>query len=225
MFRKLSVSAVALSLLAAPAMADETVDIDIIVQDIAVLSVTKASGEMIIDNTDDTTMGNPSSAGSTDGPANGDWAEVQLQTNYDVDAVRFTFPFTADIRNDPVGNPNSTFNGTNFMWFGKAENADGKILGVFPQAGVVGSDGKIGGDSPLGGRGQCIWGHDAANKGPLDVKGECRTGGATGLSNGVHNIAVGVATNWGNTPKTQPEIFAPAGTYTITMEATIVPEL
>ena len=225
MFRKLSVSAVALSLLTAPAMADETVDIDIIVQDIAVLSVTEASGQMIIDDTSDTTMGNPSSTGNSEGPANGNWAEVQLLTNYDVDAVRFTFPFTKDIRNDPVGNPNSTFNGTSFMWFGEAENADGKILGVFPKAGVVGSDGTIGGDVADKGFGQCVWGHDAANKGPLDVKGECRENGPNGLSNGVHNIAVGVATNWGNTPKTQPEIFAPAGTYTITMEATIVPEL
>jgi len=60
---KYTVSAIALATMgvAAPAMAQETVNIDVQVQNVAFLETTDSSGSMTIDNDEDTFMGNPSS--------------------------------------------------------------------------------------------------------------------------------------------------------------------
>jgi len=210
---KFAASAAALATaFAGPAMAAETVNIDVVVQNIAFLETTDASGQMTIDNQDDTVMGNPSSSGSAwPGDAAANWAEIKLSTNHTVQGIDINFPRTNGIKN---------FGSADY--FGKAIGVgSGDTLGVWPHAGVLGSNGEIGGDVAGKGQGQCVWLHDGSNT-SLQLMGDCRENGATGLGNGMHDIAIGVSTNWDRTLVGEPT-FASPDTYSIAMTATIIP--
>ena len=228
MIRTYTASALALAAasLAAPAMAQTniiydpdpaTVDVNVEVQDIAILEVLDDDGNMVIDDNSDTFMGNPSSSGTTFDTNVGDFAELRLLTNFTVDSVDFTYDTVRNIRNDPT-DPSSTFNGTGFENFGRAiGQSNGNVLGVYPQVGVVDSTGGI-----IGGGGG-IFAHDGSPGGTaprtISVDGPDRST-PTGFANGTHEFAVGVSTNWSRTRLTEPQ-FAEPDTYTLTIEAVI----
>lgn len=206
MIRKLSVSAVALAALgfAAPAMANPvTVDIDVVVQQVAELNVLEGSASMTIDDSSESFMGQPSSGGDSFDAA--DLAVIQLNTNFDATSVDISYDKVDDI---------FTF-GSGF-WFGEAIGADtGNTLGVWPQAGVL--------DSPtgsvIGGGGGMIGNDSSSATAPLV---RTNTGGGA-FGNGMHYIGLGVSTNWNRVPASGPETFAAADTYSIELTATIMP--
>ncbi len=219
MITKLSVSAAALAALglAAPAMAENlygqgsTVDIEVEVEQIAVLEVESASARMFLDDESDPFMGRGSTGGSFDAE---DLAVLKLSTNFDIDALEVDFPkvrggTTADgrIRN---------FDGS--TQFGRAIGRNnGEILGVWPQAGTLSApNGSI-----IGGGGG-IFGNPADGN-PIQVTGPHRDNDTNGFGNGVHYFGLGVSTNWTRTTNDGP-MFAEPDVYDITLTATIVPD-
>lgn len=218
MIRKLSVSAAALAALglAAPAVAQTnlygspaTVDIDVVVQNIAILTVTDPSAIAIVDSSGDLFMPNPSSLGSD----MTNFASVRLQTNFEVDALQVDFPRMNGIRNQ-----------SSATWFGRAECSapsacgDTTAIGVWPQIG------QISGGSTSG---QALWSHSGGNvalvaEGPH--REDCQILNICGFPNGTHDMALGVAANWDRTLTGEPQ-FASPGTYEITLTTTIVPSL
>lgn len=236
MIRKLSVSAAALAAFgfAVPAMAQTnligdgaTVNIDITVQEIAILEVLDAAGEMTIDNDADNTMGNTTSelgGAITGGPASNrldDYAQVRLMTNFQLDSIEIDAPWTNDIRDftaDPTGN--TTFNGSGFDYFAAATGPGGNTLGVFPQ--VYNSDGFVAGApyGPLSGTA----GATASIQGTRDASGPNPyvIGSANLPANGLKDFAIGVSTNWSRTLLGEP-LFAEPGTYTVILTATMIP--
>jgi hypothetical protein len=229
MFKTTTLSAAALAAagFAAPAMAqqnliydpDSTVDVDVLVERIAVLEVVDGQGKMIIDDDSPSFMGNPSSSGDVFDTSVGDFAELRLSTNFDIESVDFSYDTVRNIRNDPT-DPSSTFNGTGFEVFGRAiGQTSGNVLGVYPQVGVLDGAGNI-----IGGGGG-IFVHDGSS-GPLGTRTISVDGPdkstPTGFANGTHEFAVGVSTDWSRTRLTEPQ-FAVQDTYRITLDATIVP--
>lgn len=206
MIRKLSVSAAALAALgfAVPAMANPvTVDIDVVVQQVAELNVLAGAASMTIDDSSDTFMGQPSSGGSSFDAA--DLAVIQLNTNFDVTSIDITYDKVDDIAGFGTG-----------VWFGEAiGGGTNNTLGVWPQAGVL--------DSPTGsviGGGGGMIGNDSSSSTAPIVR--TNTGGAP-FGNGMHYIGLGVSTNWDRVPAAGPEVFAAPDTYSIELTATIVP--
>jgi len=212
---KYTVSAIALATMgvAAPAMAQETVNIDVQVQNVAFLETTDSSGSMTIDNDEDTFMGNPSSGGSLFDTATTDLAVIKLSTNYAV-GVDLDFPRIQG------GNANGRVrNFTNATFFGEAPCitacGDSTVIGVWPHiGGLTAENGSI-----VGGGGG-ILSHDGSDS-SLELFGPTRqdTGG---FENGEHFLGLGVATNWDRTVNGEPQ-FASPGTYGITLTATILP--
>ena len=191
----LSVAALATAGLAAPAMAAETVNVNVQVEEIAVLSTTQASATMIIDDNQDGFMGNPTSVAKDNF---GNVAAVQLETNFSVDAVRFDW--------DTSGT--GVVPEYDDAWAAAIGSGTGNILAVLPQASIL--DGENG--SFVGGGGSAVFGSNTQ----IDVTGP--------FGNGTHYFGIGVSTNWGNTMPGQPE-FAVPDTYEAEFEATIVPTL
>ena len=193
-------------------------DIDVVVQEIALLEVIKSDGQMVIDDNSDNTMGNPTSAlgTPTGGPVNSDpsvYAQMRLSSNFDVESITVNFPRTNNIRRreDAAWPANTaTFNGTGFDWFGVAEGAaTTNTLGVFPQA--IPFDGTTVTAAN-------IFYHDFAGNGPITI-----TGPASGdIPAGIQLYALGVSTNWTRTLVGEP-VLALADTYSIQLEATITP--
>lgn len=216
MLKKMTVGVSALAMMgfAGSAMAQAnligspaTVDIDIIVEEVAELVVINSNATMIIDDTSDSFMGTTSTGSSFDAA---DLAVLQLNTNFDVSSIDITYDKVNNIRDFGAA-----------TWFGEAVLAGGssananEVLGVWPQAGILsGATGSI-----IGGGGGMA-GNDASS----DTIGVVRTntgGGAFG--NGSHYIGLGVSTNWDRVPASASNTFAAAGTYNIALTATIVP--
>ncbi|GEM_PF-5134087 len=206
--------AIAVVGLAAPAVAEDTVEVDVTVtvEEIAFLEVIRGSGSMVIDDGSDTFMGNPSSEGTVFNKDDGNLAVVQLSTNYQIDALDITYSKIDQIKDFGSG-----------FYFGRAIGEDtGNILGVWPQAGVLDEDGTITG----GGGG--IFLHDSgAVDTPVQVTGPHRTEDPDGgFGPGTHQIGIGVSTGWDRTRSAvgEPELAVPDD-YVIDMDVTIVPEL
>lgn len=223
MLKHAAVSAVsgALVLAATPAMVSaepNTVDpnqeptVNVQVEKIAVLNVDDGGQtcSMVVDDTNDDFMGQDEGQSSSfDGD---DLCTLTLKTNFTVEAIRFDFP---RINGGADDNAIRGGFGTD-VYFGKAVGQeDGNVLGVWPQAGYLDGNGDING----GGGG--IYTHDGSNT-PLLVTGPHRQNDNSGFDAGTHRFGVGVATNWRRTLIGQQE-FAPEDTYTIDINATIVP--
>lgn len=217
----------------APAMAQPNVqyfpdpavaDINIHVEEIAELIVTDAVGNMYIDNSYDTHMGNPSSLvadGGTQPFATGDWAAMRLNTNFTVTSVNVDFDQVANIRRreNPAWPANSAnFNGTGFDYFGRAlctsgPCTPGATLGVFPQIWSVNETT----NTFFGTPGQRAF---ATLGAPLILNGPGHNG--AGFPNNTYLMGLGVSTNWSRTLLGEP-LFAAPGTYHIALTATIIP--
>lgn len=182
------------------------VDIDVEVEEIAYLNVVNGTGSMVIDDDQDSFMGNPSSDGSVTDAVGGTLATIQLLTNFNIDAIRVNFDRVTGLRNF----------GTS-AFFGEAIGVNsGNTLGVWPQIGSV--DPATGTTS-----GQRLTSHDGSNT-PLEITGAFHAGTQSGFAAGTHDFALGVSTNWDRTLPGEPE-FAEPDTYQIQLTATIVPTL
>jgi len=216
---KLAASAAALATaFAGPAMAQSlsgspaTVDIDVIVDQIAELSVTDDTGVMVVDDSNDNFMGNPAGAnpdgdGSIFNNINGTLAELKLSTNFDVSNIQVDFPKVQG------GNANGRIrNFTNTTYFGEAiGGGNGHTLGVWPQVGV------------LDGPGGTITGGGGVMQGnPADGSPIMADNNGSAFDNGDHHLALGVSTNWTRTANGEP-LYAEPDTYSIQLTATIVP--
>ncbi|MFN4273246.1 MAG: hypothetical protein ACK4F5_10570 [Aliihoeflea sp.] len=195
------------------------VTVNVLVQEISFLQVVQASGSMIIDDTEDTMQGQPSSGGSVFNASTGNYALVRLNTNFVVDAIRGDYTKINGIRNRDHPNypaANATFDGTAFEWFGEAIGQNtGGILGVFPGAGLVdeATMNIIGGGGGM-----------AMNIGGSQVDGFIRNGPNAGnFGPGSHLVAIGAATNWSRTPVSSPTLFAEPDTYSMAITLTVVP--
>ena len=195
------------------------VTVNVLVQEIYFLEVVQASGSMIIDDTEDTMQGQPSSGGSVFNAMTGNYALVRLNTNFVVDAIRGDYNKINGIRNrDHPNYPanNATFDGTQFEWFGEAVGQNtGGILGVFPGAGLVdeATMNIIGGGGGM-----------AMNIGGSQADGFIRNGPNAGnFGPGSHLVAIGAATNWSRTPVSSPTLFAEPDTYSMAITLTVVP--
>jgi hypothetical protein len=221
MLNKLTAGIVALgavgfasSAMAAANLTPVTVDLDVVVQEIAVLQVVNGTGSMIIDDHQDSLQGQPSSGASVYNAGTGKYATMRLNTNFDVGSISITYPKISNIRRDenaawPAdGSADPTF------WFGKAEGPGG-ILGVWPTAGIVD---ETTGDIINATGGGLIGNNPASEDAPLV---RTNTGG-TAFGAGTHQIALGLSTRWSRTPVGAP-LFAAPGTYAIELTATIVP--
>ena len=177
------------------------VQIDVIVQPIAELQVIAAEGEMLIDDASFTFMGLPSSEGDITNITVGSLAQMRILTNFCLNFVVLEFPRATGFRN--------TLPGTHL---GVATGVEtGRTLGVWPQAHWVRvSDGFLhqpgfihdGGDTEL------------VVRGPDGVDDQ--------FCNGIHDLGLGVATDYGTSLETEPEFVAP-DTYLIPITGTLVP--
>lgn len=216
-----SIAALAALGLGAPAAAQNlygqgaSVDVSIEVEKIAVLEVVKAEGSMIVDDAlgSGDTMGQNRLMGRTSsGPgiepfdgADADYAELRLKTNFTLDHVLFTF---LDGEQQPGIDGRDNF-GLAVRDGGSVADPD-DVLGVVPQACFVTSG--SGGPS-LSCMGATSPGEIVRDTGFPD----------SDIPNGVYDFALGVRANWTYTPSNSANQFAAPGTYTLPIEATIVP--
>jgi len=210
---KYTVSAIALATMgvAAPAMAQETVDIDVQVMQVALLEVTQSSATMTIDDNSGPFMGNPSSGGNDFSNV----AKMKLSSNYDVSSIEVDFPRRA----------NSQFNGGSSLstFFGEATCQSGfcstpsgstTALGVFPAISTLDASGNF-----MNGGGVQQF-HDGTN---TSIVYDGDSGAPSpGFAAGVTEFGLGVGTKWDRTFVGEPT-FAEPGTYSITLTATIMP--
>ncbi|MCG5527332.1 MULTISPECIES: hypothetical protein [Halorhodospira] len=190
---------VALGMALPAAAEDAVVEIDVTVEEIAVLDVIRSQGSMVIDDDSDTFMGNPSSGGSVF--SGEDLAVIRLSTNYDVNAIEVDFD-----RLDGFRQPDSS------TYFGVATGTTlGNTLGVWPQIANWDNDTQ---NIPSGGSSMTT--HSGSDE-PLTHD----TGAPFG--NGQHYFALGVSTNWDRTLLGEPEFAAP-DTYNIELTATVIPD-
>lgn len=189
-----------------------TVDIEVLVQEITVLSVQKGNGTMIVDSM-------PADAGnfmlptSTQADATNlnepgaDIPIIRLETNVDISALHLDFPRRNGFnRGCSESNPGATFFGEAVLSGGSAGNPD-EVLGVWPQMARV-----LNGAGDLGQRVQHNCGDSILNF----------TDGAPYV-NGVHEFAIGVSTSLDHTLQASSNLLAPPGLYEIQMSLTVVP--
>lgn len=178
-----------------------TLDVNIVVEEIAILLVLDAEGGMVIDDGSVTIMGNPSSQGSVLDTIDGDYAVVALLTNVCLDTVLVEFVRASDFRNTAPGS-----------FLGVATGQDsGNLLGVWPRAFRV--------DNLNGNLIQPGFAHEGVDD-DLVVRGP--DGADHQFCNGVHRIALGVTAGWDTTSPGEPE-FAVPDTYVIPLVGTLVP--
>ncbi|MBK5942661.1 hypothetical protein [Halorhodospira halophila] len=190
---------VALGMALPAAAEDAVVEIDVTVEEIAVLDVIRSQGSMVIDDDSDTFMGTPSSDGSVF--SGGDLAVIRLSTNYDVGAIQVDFERQSGFRQpDP-----STYFGV-----AKGNNTD-NTLGVWPQIANWDDESQ---NIPSGGG--SMTSHSGSDV-PLNHDRDAPFG------NGQHYFALGVSTNWDRTLPEEPEFAAP-DTYNIELTATVIPD-
>ncbi|WP_397543758.1 hypothetical protein [Roseovarius salis] len=219
---KLGLSAAALATaFAGPAMSAETVNIEVTVEDIAMLEVEKPTGTMTLD------VNSPASSMGFSNPANvcgaTNLARVRLNTNHDIDYLQMEFPRVRNIRLDPdvPGSnwPNEIDDRSLYEWFGRAENGNNTILGVYPFAAQDdGSTCYVGWHNEHNG-----YSISSNTNGVWQVgKNFSSSSAGTEFTNGTHVVEFGVSTDWDDT-RIDQDVFAEPGVYTFAMQATIVP--
>jgi len=217
---KFAISAAALAAtgVAGPALSAETVNVNISVENIAMLEVEAATGSMSLDvNSPASSMGF-SNASDVCGASN--VARLRLNTNYAVDHLRMDFPRVRNIRLDGPNWPNETDSRPQYEWFGRAENSNGTILGVYPFAAQ--SDGN-GGCNVGWHNGHGNYANSSSTNGVWHVTKGYSSGSPGGqFTNGTHLVEFGVSTDWDDT-RIDQDVFAEPGLYTFAMQATIVP--
>lgn len=172
------------------------VEITVTVEPYAELTVLDGSGSMTLEDAADEFM---------DGAFNindGDFAVVQLQTNYPV-ALELAAAETMTTMApgiDPA------------LVFAKAIAANGDTLGVWPQIGYLDAMGNIVG----GGGGIYFWNGSGD---PIYLAAPDRDDPQDGFSRGTHQFAIGVSTQMNRTPD---GAWAAPNDYVATLIATIV---
>ncbi|WP_397543756.1 hypothetical protein [Roseovarius salis] len=167
------------SLSATQAGAVEHVNIDVVVQEIAVISVVEDSASTTVTDSSPTYAGDPSPVANTD-----DMAHLELMTNYCVDGVEFEFDTVSNIRPDPGA------------FYGQAVGqSTGNTLGTLPFVRYASGVATFGNFLTLNG---------SPVDAPLTVSGT--TGGFCG---GVHDIYIGLVTRWDFTLPGEPHFAAP----------------
>ena len=196
----------ALTLSAGAAMAQGlpltgNVEIKVIVEPIAILQVIESEGEMRIDDTSFTFMGLPSSEGDIDNITVGSLAQMRLLTNFCLQFVIMEFPRASGFRNTAPGTHLGTAIG----------EVTGRTLGVWPRVFWVDRT-----DGLLHQPGFTHGGQDDELLvfGPDGIDDE--------FCNGIHDLGIGVETDWATTLETEPEFIAP-DTYVIPITGTLVP--
>ncbi|MCG5532441.1 hypothetical protein LRF89_03185 [Halorhodospira sp. 9621] len=193
---------VALGMALPAAAEDAVVDIDVTVEEIAVLDVITPQGSMVIDDDSDTFMGKPSSEGSVF--SGSDLAVIRLSTNYEVNAIQVDFDRQSGFRQ-----PDSA----TYFGVAKGNNTD-NTLGVWPQIANWDIENQ---DIPGGGGAMTSHGGDDQ---PLT-----HNNNGAPFGNGEHYFALGVSTNWDRTLDDDDEpLFAAPDTYNIELTATVVPD-
>lgn len=214
-----ALAALALSL-AAPVAAQNVVynpdpaevTINIEVQQIAVLTVTKGQGTKIIDSppANGGVFMLPESAEMNATNLNDPDADipvVQLQTNFPIGSMVMDFPRRNGFnRGCSTTNPGATYFGEAVL-AGGSNTVDEEVLGVWPQMARV--------LNPAGDLGPRTL-HNC-NDNSLNFT----DGGPYG--NGIHEFALGVSARWDNTLQSSSNLFAPPGIYEIKLSLTIVP--
>ena len=196
-----SLIAVAICLGAVPASAQDGGNVNVIVQEIAILEVDQSEGVMLINDPSFTVMGNPSDEGSVLDAGEGNYASVGVRTNVCLDFVLVEFPRTAGFRNVPDGTQLGVATG----------QSSGNSLGVWPRVFRVDpATGAFLPDPDV---------HDGTDA-DLAVTGP--TGLTEDFCNGIHKLALGVATAYDITLDGQ-QAFAPPDTYIIPLTGTLVP--
>lgn len=197
----LAVAALASALPAQAQWQEAQVEIEVTVEPIAILVVIEGEGEMLIDDTSFTFMGLPSSEGSVENITVGSLAQMRLLTNVCLDFMLLDFPRASGFRNAVPG-----------AFLGVATGEDtGRTLGVWPRVHWIDpSDGLLH---------QPGFTHDGSND-DLVVRGP--DGVNDQFCNGIHELGLGVETDWTTTLLAEPEFIAP-DTYTIPLTGTLVP--
>ncbi|SEP23733.1 hypothetical protein SAMN04490248_1485 [Salinihabitans flavidus] len=198
----LSLNVILLGLVAVtPVVAQGNVDVDVEVEEIAILEVDQSKGTMLIDDASFTVMGNPSDEGSVLDSGEGNYASVGLRTNTCLDFVLVEFPRSAGFRNVPDGAQLGVATG----------QASGNSLGVWPRVFRVDpATGAFRPDPAV---------HDGSDS-DLAVTG--LTGVTKDFCNGSHKLALGVGTAYDITLDGE-QAFAPPDTYIIPLTGTLVP--
>lgn len=188
------------------------VTIEVLVQQVTVLSVQKGQGSMIVDSP-------PANGGNFMLPtstqmdavnineAGADIPVVRLETNVPISSLHLDFPRRNGFnRGCSESNPGATFFGEAVLLGGNPGNP-AHVLGVWPQmARVINTIGD------LGPRVQ----HNCGNAVLTFTEG-------APYQNGIHDFAVGVSTRWDNTLQDSGNLFAPPGVYEIEMSLIVVP--
>jgi len=184
------------AVLAPPAAAQSTAEVEVVVQSIAQLTVVEGSATTIVDDTTLTTAGDPNLLAGTGG-----MAHLQLSTNYCVDGLEFDFPTVTGVR------------GTPSAFYGAAEGLSTEnTLGVQPFVRFPDTSGLLG------------FGNLAALSGNTSDAPMTAAGVSFGLCDGTYDIFVGLATRWDLTLPGEP-MFAAPDTYRIPITATIMSSL
>jgi len=188
-------------LAAVPVAAQGDANVDVLVQEIAILEVAQSDGFMVINDTSFSVMGNPSSDGDVLDGGNGNYARVALRTNVCLDLVLVEFPRAAGFRNAPAGSRLAVATGQD----------TGNSLGVWPRAFRI--------DTVTGDFMADAFVHDGSDS-DLSVSGP--SGLTQDFCNGVHELALGVATAYDITLDGE-QALAPPDTYIIPLTGTLVP--
>ncbi len=174
------------------------IKINITVQEIAELAVINDVGSMVVDDTSYTFMGNPSSDGDKYCIEDGQLAVIEMRNNFHVDAIQISYE-------------NAQFDS---KWLGVARGAEtGHSLGVRPGGGYLIEDDTL---SAL------YKNNHYSSDAFFYIKGPTMSG--SGFSPGMHRFGLGVKTLWSWTFQGEPE-YARPDTYSITLTATIIPQL
>lgn len=160
----------AMGLVAAPAMAQNTADLDVTVtvQNYAALTVTES--EIILNLVDD------ASGTAEFDDAGGQYGILELQSNY---ATQLVVTSGSGLMESDAAAGN---------WFVQTENSEGDLLGVWPQL-TDASDVS----------GQSLFGWDGVSEAVMDGLHRENSGG-TGIPAGAHQIAVTVSSQLNRTP-------------------------
>jgi len=167
------------SLAAAPVMAAENVNINVVVQEIAVISVVEGSASTTITDSSPTFAGDPSPVADTD-----DMAHLELMTNFCVGGVEFDFDTVTNVRPDPGA------------FYGQAiGQTNGNTLGTLPFVRYATGVQTFGNFINLDG---------SPVDAPLSVSGV-----SGNFCAGVHDIYIGLVTRWDLTTPPEPVFAAP----------------
>jgi hypothetical protein len=188
-------------LLPSAVTAQNSADVDVVVQEIAVLEVDQSEGLMLINDASLTVMGNPSDEGDVLDSGDGNYAGFRLLTNICLDFVLVEFPRETGFRNVPDGAQLGVATG---QQSGNSLGVRPRVYRVDPATGFFLPEPAV---------------HDGSDT-DLAVTGP--TGVNEKFCNGIHRLALGVATAYDITLDGE-QAFAPPDTYIIPLTGTLVP--